>query len=297
MSFDLSVPAVELNLAHTFTSGQTFRWSGNNGIWEGPLDGGWVRLSHNRDCLSVESTGASVTPESIRRFLRLDVSLADVARSAAEADPRIGPLFSRYRGLRVLRQDPVECLLSFVCAVVTSIPRIRWSVEELSRSLGQQIAPGRWCFPSLDALADASPEVLRVGGMEFRCRNLSKAARTLRALGGEEFLRDVALLPYSSALQKLTQIPGVGRKIADCALLFSLGHDEAFPLDTHTWRLAEALYGLPASARTPKAYAAAAQLLRDRFGQMAGWAQQYLYFFSLLESRSAGYPFTLLSET
>lgn len=229
----------------------------------------------------VYSGSEAVSPQMLQRFLRLDVSTASVRQVALEADPRLAPLFERFAGLRILRQEPVECLLSFVCAVATSISRIRWSIEELTLALGSSVDSEHRAFPTLAALAEVEPERLRVGAMEFRCRSLSRAARDLQALGGERFLREVCVMPYEEAAKALTQISGVGRKIADCALLFSLEHDEAFPLDTHTWRVAQALYGLPGSSRTPAAYQRTSQVLRDRFGPLAGWIQQYLYLFSL----------------
>ncbi len=288
--FAISVLRQELDLDLTFGSGQTFRWNRNSDCsWSGPLRLSWLTLAHQGDELNVTYSGLPVTPDDVRDFLRLDVRLSDVEEAGARADRRLEPLFSRYRGLRILGQDPEECLLSFVCAVVTSIPRIRSSISELSRIFGTTIDDVNSAFPDVSTLALAPAEELRVGGMEFRCRNLSRAANDLVQRGGRAHLESLVGESYQDAVSILTSIPHVGRKVADCALLFSLGFDSASPLDTHTWRIVSALYNLPAHSKTPKGYELVSCFFRDRFGPYSGWIQQYLYLFCLKSPRGADF--------
>lgn len=243
-------------------------------------------MERDGPAVAVWSAESALSRSDIARFLRLDTSLPVVRADIVARDPTMDALFDGFPGLRVLGQPPVECLLSFVCSAATSIARIRWSVDELCRRFG---AGGAVAFPGLATLAEADPEDLRVGGMEFRCRNLSGAARALRAAGGEEFLTRLRALSYEDAAAALIALPGVGRKIADCALLFSLGFDCAFPLDTHTWRMAAERCGIGALPRTDRGYRTASRLLRERYGPRAGWLQQYLFVHSLsLASRRSG---------
>lgn len=274
----ISIPRNELDLDLTLSSGQVFRWRrADTGEWHGAIGKSPVCLVSTKHGIEVRTAGRGVTEEDIRCFLRLDVSLSQVQADLESRDARLSQLFSRTPGLRILRQEPVECLLSFVCAVATSIVRIEWSLEEIARRFGQPIGPEDCAFPGLATLADVDPEQLRLGGMEFRCRSLSRAARGLRALGGGAFLQSLKQMPYEEAFRALLGIPHVGPKVADCVLLFSLGFDAAFPLDTHTRRTAAMWYGLDARASAGAAYTSASAVLRSTLGPYAGWAQQYLY--------------------
>lgn len=275
----LRVDPAELDLDLTLRSGQVFRWRRmGEGEWTGLIGGCPVTLRQDGDCLLCAGDASA---GEITRFLRLDISLSSICQDLTARDPALAPLFERWRGLRLLRQSPVECLLSFVCAVATSIPRIQWSLEELSSRFGCACGDGRRAFPSLHTLACAEPADLRVGAMEFRCRSLSAAARALQALGGEQYLQSLRELSYPDAAAALVRIPHVGAKVADCVLLFSLGFDCAFPLDTHTWRAAAARWPLPPHSRTVAGYRTVSAWLRQHLGQWAGWAQQYIYLDSL----------------
>lgn len=286
-SFGIPIAPGSLDLDRTFASGQVFRWK-RLGVqdWAGPLGGDAVRLTlASPDLLTVWHSRGEPARGEVERFLRLDVDLAALLEDLRRRDARLGPVLDAHQGLRVLRQDPVECLLSFVCAVVTSIPRISMSLEEVCRVFGRRTALDLQIWPDLKTLAEARPEDLRLGGLEFRCRSLSRAAQALRERGGAAYLEGLRHLPYEQASAELVTLPHVGSKVADCVLLVALGFDEAFPLDTHTWRLAERLYGGPGIRRTPRGYREMSRLLRERLGPWAGWAQQYLFYDSLAARR------------
>jgi N-glycosylase/DNA lyase len=286
-SFGIPIAPGSLDLDRTFASGQVFRWKRLGAQdWAGPLGGDAVRLSlASPDLLTVWHSRGEPFRGEVERFLRLDVDLATVLEDLRRRDARLGPVLDAHQGLRVLRQDPVECLLSFVCAVVTSIPRISMSLEEVCRVFGRRTALDLQIWPDLETLAEARPEDLRLGCLEFRCRSLSRAAQALRERGGAAYLEGLRHLPYEQASAELVTLPHVGPKVADCVLLFALGFDEAFPLDTHTWRLAERLCGGPGIRRTPRGYREMSRLLRERLGPWAGWAQQYLFYDSLAARR------------
>lgn len=284
----LHIPPDELSLDLTFSSGQLFRWKQvRPGVWDGPLGGNFITIARDDCRVLVWSRGESVEEESVRRFLRLDTPLAGVRDEIAARDPSVRWLFEGYAGLRVLAQPPIECLLSFACSAATNLARIRWSIEEICSRFGESV-PGGHAFPGLAAIASAVAGDLRVGGMEFRCRNLSAAARSLHAAGGERFLADVRNLPYEEAAAALATLPGIGPKIADCALLFSLGFDCAFPLDTHTWRMAARHCRAPAFPRTARGYRETSRFLREKYGPYAGWLQQYLFVHDLASGSPAG---------
>ncbi len=282
-SFSLNLVPGSLDLDRTLASGQVFRWKRlGPHDWTGPLDGAAVRLAlASPGSLRVRHPRGEAARAAVEEFLRLDADLAGIHQELCRRDSRLEPLFRKHQGLRLLRQEPVECLLSFVCAVVTNIPRISMSLDEVCRAFGAEAGEGVWLWPALEVLAAVEPEALRVGGLEFRCRSLSRAARALLERGGEDYLRALRRLSYEEAFAELVTLPHVGPKVADCVLLFALGFDEAFPLDTHTWRAACRLYGEPGEALSPRRYLEMSRRLRRRLGPRAGWAQQYLFFDSL----------------
>ena len=199
------------------------------------------------------------------------------------ADPWIAAAVSSFPGLRLLRQQPQETLLSYVCSTANSVVRISRSVEEMSRRYGRFIvaAGGRdfYTFPTAAALAAAPVDELASGcGLGWRGANLKRVAAELLPMppGWPEQLRS---LPYPEAKRQLMLLPGVGAKIADCVCLFSLDKDEAVPVDTHIWAVAKEIFGveIPTRTLTPATYERIAALFIARYGSFAGWAQEYLY--------------------
>lgn len=286
-TYALEVPGSQLNLDYTLLSGQVFHWSRDeNGGWHGAVGDTFVKC-HRQDENRIEVTLSSEqspedTTDSLIRFFRLDSNLQKIKYDLSCRDARLESVFDAYPGLRLLQQNPFHCLVGFICSVVTNIPRIRLSITELCRRFGS--VDGYCCtFPSLTQLAEASPSELRVGAMEFRARTLSAVCHELLARGGVGYLESLRTLTFEEAHQQLDSLPGIGPKIADCVLLFSLGFDIAFPLDTHTWRVADQWFGIGAG-RSVKDYREASARLRDHFGPFAGWAQQYLYFDQLRKS-------------
>ena len=232
--------------------------------------------------------------EFVRRFFRLDVDLPTLYEAWRAADPYLGSLTERFTGLRLVLQEPEECLLSFICSTANFIPRIMRAVSALANEWGQPIATPdghviAHAFPHASVLADLDPqEVAAKTGLEWRAGNLIKVARQLatRPVG---WLEELRTLDYPTARGELLRIDGVGPKIADCVCLFALAKDQAVPVDTHVWQLTRQRY-LPAlrgKSLTPAAYAQVLQFFQMHF-QKPGWAQQYLFYDHLLESRATG---------
>lgn len=142
-------------------------------------------------------------------------------------------------------------------------------------------------FPSAATIADTPEEALRELGFGYRARTVRTAARALcdKPSGWLSSLSD---LHYEDARRELQTLPGVGRKVADCVCLFGLGFQQAAPVDTHLWQAMCERYfpewqGL---ALTERRYEAVTSLLAERFGALAGWAHQYLFYDRLLRRES-----------
>ena len=194
-------------------------------------------------------------------------------------DRTVDAALKRYWGLRILQQDPWECLVSFLCSSAKSIPQIRVILERLCHAFGEPITFGNYqgyAFPTEGAFAD--PVRLSRLGLGFRAEYLHEVNQAI----GKEYFQGLTCLPYERAKPRLMALPGLGEKIADCVLLFSLGFSGAFPVDTWIKRGMERVY-FDEKRTSPTRIG---RFAREYFGPYAGYAQQYLYHYWRNESPS-----------
>ena len=294
----LEFPAGQLNLEYTLTNGQMFRWrQGAEGWWEAVTAGRLIRIRHavtndnGLDKFEMQTLPGEPDTAFLMQFFRSDVDLDALYGSWADADPYLGQLARRFRGLRIVLLDPEECLLSFICSTANFIPRIMKSIAIIARTWGEPIAGSdgkviTHSFPRASVIAGLDPfEISEKTGLEWRAGNLVKVAQQI-ALKPESWLAEVAKLDYASARGELQRIDGVGPKIADCVCLFAMAKDQAVPVDTHVWQLTRDRYlpSLKGKSVTPAGYAQVLNYYHSHFDK-AGWAQQYLFYDHLLESR------------
>jgi N-glycosylase/DNA lyase len=231
----------------------------------------------------------------ISDYFRLNVCLSDLSAAFSAADPRLTAALTNFAGLRVLRQDPVECLFSFICTSAAPLHRIRKSVTGLCERYGDPLPGGpvagltHHTFPPLERLASATVPDMMTLGLGYRARYVQAASREILSNGGEGWLHALRAAPYAEAKAALLTLTGVGPKIADCVSLFCLDKDDAIPVDTHIWKVCAGRYvDIPGRSLTPSAYQQIGDALRARFGPMAGWAQQYLFYEDLYEQGAWG---------
>ena len=264
-----------LDLAHTLESGQAFRWR-RDGAWHRGIVGPNVYLVREAPG-GVEFESAPEPPEqtaeALRSYLRLDDDLAALYRRLRK-DSRLREAIDAYGGLRLLRQEPWECLVAFVISVYSNIPRITGNIEDLCRRFGDRIdafGAEAHAFPGPALLAE-------VGEAEFREMGLGFRARFLARLAGSVLERRLDLLAlrrrsYADARSALLELYGVGDKVADCVLAFSLDQGDAFPVDVWVRRAVQESYfeGGKLTDRAVRLWAA------EHFGRDAAYAQQYLF--------------------
>jgi N-glycosylase/DNA lyase len=287
-------PAQPLDLAATFTCGQIFRWrQEHGGWWCGTLGGTALALRQSEGGLAVRQAGAALRVAEVARFMALDDDLPRIYRRIS-TDRHLRAAIAALPGLRILRQEPWECLATFICSAWNNIPKIEGSIGSLCRRWGEPLTlelDGRevtlHTFPTPERLASATEAELRQAALGFRAPNLRQAARLVAESGLD--LPALRSAPYPEALRMLRGVPGVGRKVADCILLFSLDKPEACPVDVWVWRVMRELYGrhltgvpsheLPAGGAGPSdpAYRAIQAFAWRRWGRRAGYAQQYLF--------------------
>jgi N-glycosylase/DNA lyase len=276
------------DLAATLTSGQAFRWRQAESGWEGVIGERWVRLRQTEDHIEAETTGAADDWAWLRHYLQLDVHLDSVAATFPTDEPMQTALRA-CRGLRLLRQEPWECLASFICSSTKRIVQIQQIIDLLCRNFGEPLPVPRgaapaWSFPSAQRLATVTETELRACKLGFRAPYLGGTARRLAA--GEVKLEGLFHLTLDQAREELLKFPGVGVKIADCVLLFGYGFPAAFPMDV--W-IMKALRQLYFPKRRPK-IARLRSFSQTHFGPHAGFAQQYLFHYMRVKGHSPSSP-------
>jgi N-glycosylase/DNA lyase len=297
------------NLSATLASGQSFRWRRDtNGVWWGVVDrtvvAAWQAEGSPDSPLYWQSFPQADQAELVHDYLRLDVDLERLYADWTRTEPQIEGALRAFRGLRILRQPPTECLFAFQCAACNTVVKIERSVAHLAANYGRPLATGLaagpdfgagatgsvpfYAFPTIDALASADEAVLRAGLWGYRAIRVIGLARHLQTLPAD-WLPALRHAPYSEAHAALSNLFGIGAKLADCICLFALDKDGAVPIDTHVRQIAVRLFlpELAGKSLTPRVYGLLADAYRQRFGAYAGWAQQYLFFGQL--QRAEGY--------
>jgi N-glycosylase/DNA lyase len=279
------LPAKDYDLAATLDSGQVFRWREHAGSWLGVVGKNRVRLTQKDDGIFAETDAAVENRDWLREFLQIDVELENFLQTFPNDEP-MNNAVAACRGLRLLRQDPWECLASFILSATKQIVQIRQIVANLCECFGDRLAPEptnagqfefphnlNYAFPSAEKIAGLTEAQLRNCKMGFRAPNLLAAARQIA--GDHLDLQRLRHLSYAEAQTELMKLRGVGEKIADCVLLFAYGFDSAFPVDVWIERALRTLY-------FPRRRVSEKKLLHfaaTHFGPHAGYAQQYLFHY------------------
>ena len=301
----------DYDLSATLDSGQAFRWQPDNGSWTGVIGRRQVRLTRIRDGIRAETARPVANWQWLRDYLQTDVDLDAVLKTFPDDAPMRNAV-AACRGLRVLRQDPWECLASFILSSTKQIVQIRQIVALLCERFGEHVIPAQagrpvlcpppdevsttiqqespgahgvtrptrlvekgeiYSFPTAKRLAAATEAELRACKMGFRAPHLLAAARQIA--DGKLDLERLRHLTLAEARGELMKLRGVGGKIADCVLLFACGFDCAFPVDVWVERALRELY-FPrrrVSAKRLQHFAA------THFGPHAGYAQQYFFHY------------------
>lgn len=243
----------------------------------------WVRLTPAENAI-IGETAEPVTDWSwLTDYLQLNVDL-DPVLAKFPADEPISRAVKACRGLRLLRQDPWECLASFILSSTKQIVQIQQIIALLCERYGKpvRVADGQsraYSFPFPDVLAEVPESDLRACRMGFRAPYLRAAAAAV-ADGTIDF-RALATMRTDQARTELLKLPGVGRKIADCVLLFAFGFQDAFPVDVWIKKALSDLY-FPNQRVTEKQLR---QFSTTHFGSHAGYAQQYLFHYMRMFGR------------
>ncbi len=267
----------DYDLAATLNSGQAFRWQPDGDGWVGIIGSHWVRLEMEDEILTARAARPATDWTWLTHYLQVDLAIDEILATFPD-DAAMRSATAACRGLRLLRQDPWECLASFILSSTKQIVQIRQIVARLCECYGEPVPvpeghPPAHAFPSPARLAAADEGDLRRCKMGFRAPYLHQTARLIA--GGEFDLAAIHEMTLAEARAELLKLPGVGPKIADCALLFGFGFADAFPVDVWVMRALRQLYfprRRPTNTRMR-------HFTATHFGRHAGYAQQYLFHY------------------
>lgn len=266
---------MQINLEHTINSGQVFLWEKIGRKWYGV---------NGTDVLSIdESSPNNITSYQKQKhdFFRQGDDFEKILKAISK-DIIIKKATKQFPGLRLLRQDPFQCYISFIASSNSSIQNIRRTLQKITKKFGQKVTFDKkefYLFPEPKKLASAEKSDLASCGLGYRVPFVKNASILVR-----DSIIDFDALKksnYHTAKESLLQVFGIGNKVADCILLFSLEKLESFPLDRWIIRSLQQYYpdkfSFEGKTITEKKYRLLHDQIVQHFGPYAGYSQQFLF--------------------
>ena len=262
-----------INVENSINSGQVFLWKKNGNYWDG---------INGQDVLRVNNNGVIKSYQNLKiDFFRKNDSLDNIIKSISK-DKTVRIAVKKYLGLRILKQDPFQCLISFIISSNSNIQKIKTNLENISKKFGTKIKFENqefFLFPKSRKLGKASINEITSCGVGYRAKFIKDAANMI--FSKEIDFDSLKKSKYFETKKSICSIPGVGNKVADCVMLFSLNKLEAFPLDRWMIRILEKYYRnefhLETKTITEKQYDILHEKIVNHFGPYAGYAQQFLF--------------------
>lgn len=258
-----------INLRATLECGQVFHWQERpDGTWEGLIGDRLCVVREENKRLRVLEGNAGDAAD----YFALDHDM-DAIYEGFPSDGRMQAALDFCRGLRIIRQPAWECLATFITSSMKQVAHIRQMSRALREQFGRKVRGSAWrAYPEPAALAAATEDDLRACGLGYRAKHLLATAR--RVAAGDADLGAWLALDDAELRTQLCSLPGIGRKVANCVMLFGFGRLSAFPVDTWIARIMKESYWRGRGRPTPLALETR---LAGRFGPNAGYAQQYLF--------------------
>ena len=268
-------------LRDIFECGQCFRWNIQpDGSYIGVVKDNVIKVKKDGNEINFKSIGDKDLKELVTYYFDLDRNYEKIKEKLSKIDDNMKESIGYGKGIRILNQDLWETIISFIISANNNIPRIKGIIDRISKEYGKEITfEGQtyYTFPTVDELSKASPQDLRKLGLGFRDVRVYETTKMIREkqvdleqLSNEDNFENVRNILFT--------LPGVGPKVADCILLFSsLKRWEAFPIDVWVRRVMNELYiHNPDESKVKKDQIF--KIAYDKFGNLAGIAQQYLFY-------------------
>ena len=263
----------QINLENTINSGQVFLWKKIGSFWYGVNGQDVLKINEANQVKSYQSHKVD--------FFRKKDDMRKIIQSISK-DEITSMAIKKYLGLRILRQDPFQCLISFIVSSNSNIQKIQSNLKNLTKKLGKKVEFDKnefYLFPDSKSIENSTVEQINSCGLGYRSKFVFEAAKMVESKQLDfEYLKKCN---YQKAKKIIQTVPGVGSKVADCILLFSLDKLDAFPIDRWMVRVLEKYYlnkfKLKTKSITEKQYQELHEKIIDYFGPFAGYTQQFLF--------------------
>jgi N-glycosylase/DNA lyase len=262
-----------IDIDNSINSGQVFLWEKNGPDWYGINGQDILKINKNAVIKSIQNSKTD--------FFRKNDNMQEIIKSISK-DKTVKEAIKQYEGLRIFKQDPFQCMISFIISSNSNIQKIKNSLEKITRKFGVKVEIQNkefFLFPKPEKLANASIEEIKKCGVGYRAPFIKKSAEMV--FSKKIDFKYLEKLDYKEAKKNICLIPGVGNKVADCILLFSLNKLEAFPLDTWMIKILEKYYSnefkIETKTITQKQYEILHEKIVNYFGPYCGYAQQFLF--------------------
>lgn len=270
------------NIGQILESGQVFRFEKiNEHAYTLIAKGKCIKVTQlpESTTLIVHNSTLGEFEEIWRDYFDIDTDYQAITHTLIAKDSHMAQAIAFGKGIRILKQDPWEMLISFIISQNKAIPHIQQCITNISEKYGHKIEHEEimqntyYTFPTPEELSKATEEELRACKVGFRAPYIMDACK--KVVSGEIVLNDLFNMPSAEAKEKLMQIKGVGPKVSDCILLFAYNKMDLFPTDVWIKRVIEGMYfdGKEVSLKAIQTFA------REYFGDLAGYAQQYLFYY------------------
>lgn len=263
-------------LSHIFDCGQCFRWCENpDKSFTGVAFGRALTICENNGVITFKNTSLEDFENIWRRYFDLDTDYS-LIKNRLGKDKVLKNAIGYGGGIRILKQDLWECVVSFIISASNNIPRIKKIIDSLCRNFGDKIeymGKEYFTFPTAEKISSLKTEDLGIIKAGFRDKYIMDAAKKFSE--GEISQEKLSCLSTADAKDMLMSIKGVGNKVAECVLLFGLSRCESFPVDVWIKRIMEYCY-----FENKQTIADISLFSREKFSDLGGYAQQYLFFYA-----------------
>ena len=270
-----------LELNHVFDCGQCFRWNKEeDGSYTGVFKENVINVKKENNIIIFKGICNGEIQEVVTEYFDLKRNYNEIKEKLSKIDENVKLSIEYGKGIRILNQDLWETIISFIISANNNIPRIKGIIERISEKYGKEIKWNQksyYTFPTPEELKDVSIQDYRQLGLGFRDIRLYET--TQMVLGGKINLKELYKEENTLKIRDtLLELSGVGPKVADCILLFSdLKRFDVFPIDVWVRRVMNDLY-IKNSDETKVSKKQISDLAKEKFGNLEGIAQQYLFY-------------------
>jgi N-glycosylase/DNA lyase len=262
-----------IDIDNSINSGQVFLWEKDGTDWYG---------INGQDILKINKNGVIKSIiNSKTDFFRKNDNIQEIIKSISK-DKTVKKAVKQYEGLRLFRQDPFQCMISFIISSNSNIQKIKSSLEKITKKFGKKVKIQNkefFLFPEPEKIAKSTINEIKSCGVGYRAPFIKEAAKmvVLKKIDFEYLKK----CDYYEAKKNICLVPGIGNKVADCIMLFSLNKLESFPLDTWMIKILEKYYSkefkIETKTITQKQYELLHEKIVNYFGPYCGYSQQFLF--------------------